>query len=113
MAVSANARTVPPVYIPDEAQHRRLMGQWIREANQGHLANVGTVTLTASTVSTTVADIRAGANSFIGFMPITANAASAQRAGNVYVSTRNKQQFIITHPSSASGDQNFVYAILG
>lgn len=113
MTTSATSRNTPPVFIPDEIQHRRLIGQWIREANQGHLANTGTVTLLANVTSTTVEDARAGANSFIGFMPITANAASAQAVGNVYVSTRAKQKFVIAHPSSASVDQNFVYCVLG
>ena len=113
MGASANSRTVPAAFIDDEIQHRRQIAAWIREAQQGHIANVGTLTLTANTTSTTATDYRAGPSSFIGLMPITANAASAQAVGNVYVSTRGKQTFTVTHPSSASTDQNFVYTILG
>ena len=113
MSTSNTSRTAPPVFILDAEQHRRLLGQWAREANQGHLANTGVVTLTAAATSTTVADTRAGVNSFIGLCPTTANAASAMAVGNVYISTRAKQTFTIAHPNSAAADQTFTYCILG
>lgn len=86
---------------------------WASQVHIGKLQCTGTVTLTANATSTTVADVRAGAFSFVGLTPLTANAASAQAAGNVYVSTRAKQQFTITHPNSAAADKTFAYAVLG
>ena len=86
---------------------------WASQIHIGKLACTGTVTLTANATSTTVADQRAGANSFFGLCPLTANAASAQAAGNVYISTRAKQQFVIAHPNTSATDKTFVYSVLG
>ena len=86
---------------------------WASQIHIGKLACTGTVTLTANATSTTVADVRAGAFSFVGLSPLTANAASAQAAGNVFLSTRAKQQFVLTHPNSASVDKTFTYVVLG
>lgn len=114
MASSATNRvSVPSGFVTDDAEFKRMTASWMLEANQGHLANTGTVTLTALVASTTVADARAGANSFIGFMPTTANAAAEIGAGTMYVSTQGKQQFIITHAVGAAVDRTFRYAILG
>ena len=72
---------------------------------------VGTA-ITAA-VSSYAADVRAGAFSFIGLCPLTANAASTQAAGNVYISTRGKRTFTIAHPNSAAADKTFSYVVLG
>lgn len=101
------------VSLPFFPKGMEAIGVWASQIHIGKLACTGTVTLTANATSTTVADVRAGAFSFFGLCPLTANAASAQAAGNVYVSTRAKQQFVITHPNSASVDKNFVYVVLG
>jgi hypothetical protein len=99
------------MYLANDPQWKRLAAAWILEANQGHLQNTGFVTLTANATSTTVVDARAGVNSFIGFMPRTANAASA--GPTLYVATQGKQTFTITHANSASVDKTFTYTILG
>ena len=113
MPISANARLAPPAFIQDEEQHRRLLGAWVREAHQGHLANTGTVTLSINSATTVVPDYRFGPNSFIGFMPTTANAATELGNGTLYVSTRGKQTATITHANNAQADRTFTYAILG
>lgn len=111
MAISAGSRLAPTGFVPDEQQHRRLIAQWMREAHQGHLGNVGTVTLGTSTAATSVVDFRVGVNSFIGLMPTTANAASAIAA--TYVSSRSAEGFTISHANNATNDRTFVYCVLG
>ena len=89
MAVSANTRSsLPPPFLLDINEWKRAIGSWALEVNQGHIANTGIVTLTVNAQSTTVTDARAGAFSFIGFMPTTANAATEYGAGVLFVSTR-------------------------
>lgn len=74
--------------------------------------NVGrTVTLNVSATTTTLQDERIGPNSFIWFMPTTANASTA--LAGVYVSARQKGRATITHASSANSDQTFTYVVIG
>lgn len=113
MAFSAGTRTVPPLWNPNESEHRRQIASWVIQAHQGKISNTGTVTLTANAQSTTVADARAGIVSFVGFMPLTLNAASEVAAGTMFVSTQGNEFFVITHASAASADRNFRYALLG
>lgn len=113
MAASANARTSVPVFEPDDVQHRIRISNWAIQAAQGKLNNTGSVTLSAGVVSTSVSDARVGINSFIGFTPTTANAASEVGAGTMYLSTRGDSFFVITHANAASVDRTFAYCILG
>lgn len=111
MAVSAGSRIAPPAFLHDEKAHRRLMAQWMREAHQGHIDNVGNVTLLTGAAATSVVDFRVGPNSFIGLMPTTANAAGA--IATTYVSSRSAEGFTITHANTTTADRAFVYCILG
>lgn len=114
MTTGAGSRiSLNPGFLSDDPQWKRQTAAWIAEANQGHIANTGTVSLLSGTVSTVISDKRVGANSFIGFMPTTANAAAELGAGTLFVATRGKQTFTITHANGATGDRTFVYAILG
>lgn len=113
MAAAAQAGVSVPVFQPDEIRHRRDIAQWAQWANQGHLANVGEVTLISGTASTVVSDKRVSQNSFIGFMPETAKALSAMPT--VYVPTIDAAAgtFTIAHSSTASGNRTFRYCLLG
>lgn len=101
------------VSLPFFPKGMEAIGVWASQIHIGKLACTGTVTLTAGATSTTVADVRAGAHSFFGLCPLTANAASTQAAGNVYISTRGKRTFTIAHPNSAAADKTFSYVVLG
>ena len=79
----------------------------------GNLNNTATVTLTANAATTTVTNSRIGANSFIEFMPTTANAATEKAAGTMYVSSRTKGSFVITHANNAQTDRTFAYVHIG
>ena len=94
-------------------QHRREIARAANRALGGKLNNIAEVTLTASVASTTVTDSRVSTQSFIGFMPTTANAATEIFGATMYVSTRSDGSFVITHANNAQVDRSFVYAILG
>lgn len=111
MTTSANSRVTPPVFLQDETAHRRAIAVWMREAHQGHLDNVGTVTLSTGVATTAVIDFRVGPNSFVGLMPTTLNAAEA--LASTYISSRSAEGFTISHANTATADRAFVYCILG
>ncbi len=112
MGTSASTRiSIPPSFLPDDPEWKRAVGRWMLEANQGHLANTGNVTLAVLSATTTVADARVGVNSYIDFMPTTLNAAAELTA--LYVSSRGKGTFTITHTNSVVADRTYVYGILG
>lgn len=105
------------------SRYRRLQPQYAdtREiaeiTNQilsGKTNNTGEMELNDSATSTTISDERAGFNSFILFMPLTEHAAV--EVPYMYVSTRNKGSFTITHRNHGGGhvnDLQFMYVIIG
>jgi hypothetical protein len=114
MATNAKSKiSLPPAKTDNIPEWQRQVSNWILEANQGNLNNTAIITLTANAASTVVTERRVGANSYIGFMPTTANAASEISAGTLYVSSRGKQTFTITHANNAQADRTFTYCILG
>lgn len=113
MTTSAGTRVAPPPFIFNEQEHRRQLGAWAREAHQGHLANIGSVTLGTSVAATSVVDSRVGPNSFIGLMPTTANAAAEMGGGTIYVSSRSAEGFTLAHANTSTADRAYVYCILG
>lgn len=111
MPVSAGSRLAPSAFVPDQIAHRRSIAAYLREAHQGHLGNVGVVTLSTSVAATTVIDFRVGPSSFIGLMPTTLNAAGA--LASTYVSSRSAEGFTISHANTTTADRAFVYCVLG
>lgn len=111
MAMSAGTRLAPSTFIADEQSHRRSIAQWMREAHQGHLGNVGTLTLAANVATTIVVDFRVGPNTTICLSPLTANAAGA--LATTYISSRLNESFTITHANTATTDRTFAYCVLG
>jgi hypothetical protein len=87
----------------------REVAEVVNNAVNGKTNNTGTVTLAASTTTTTLNDERLGFDSVILLSPLTANAA----AQNPYISTKAKGSVVITHTSVASTDLNFDYIIVG
>jgi hypothetical protein len=75
------------------------------EPNRG-----GSVTLTASSTTTTVSDGRAAKGMrVVGLTPQTASAAAAT---SVYVSAVAAGTFTLTHNSDAATDRTFTYQIV-
>lgn len=107
MAVT-NFRRLSPL-----ANDAREVATIVNNILDGKINATGTVTLTASAASTAVTEDRAGATSVILFMPTTANAAAEQAAGGMYVSSRGKQTFTITHANNAQTDRTYDYIVIG
>ena len=91
----------------------RELAAVVNRMQLGGTNNTGTVTLTASTTTTTVQDKRIGANSVVTLMPTTANAQAAYIAGWRIATITPGTSFVITHASNAAVDQTFRYAITG
>ena len=101
-----------PKSLPDEKNHRMQMAEMLNDrVNKGKINCTSTVTLTASSTTTSLIDDRIGAYSYVDFMPTTANAATAKAA--IYISNRNKGSLTINHASNAAVDQTFTIVILG
>ena len=105
-------QAVPTTY-RDVKAHLRLVVNGLKELADGRVNSVSSVTLTASSATTSVTDIRVGPDSSVHFDPTTANAAAEQAAGGMYVSSRGDQTFTITHANNSQTDRTFKYAVLG
>lgn len=95
----------------DAVEHRREIAESINSVLQGNLNAVDTVTLTISSATTVLNDPRIGPESFIGFMPTTANAAG--ELATLYVSSRGNQTATLTHTNAVSADRTFSYLVIG
>jgi len=100
----------PPLDWPNPDEHRRKLAEVLTGVMDGKINATGTVTLTASTSTTTLTDERIGTGSIILFMPTTENAAGEI---GMYVSARGKKTATITHASMSQTDRTFAYAVLG
>ena len=80
---------------------------------QGKLNVVGSVTLTANAATTTYNDSRIGGESWIGFMPTTANAAAEIGGGTLYVTARADGSCTLNHANNAQADRSFDTLIIG
>lgn len=105
---TTNFRRLSPL-----ANDAREVATIVNNILDGKINATGTVTLTASAALTAVTEGRAGATSVILFMPTTANAAAEQAAGGMYVSSRGKQTFTITHANNAQTDRTYDYIVIG
>ncbi len=102
-----------PTSLGDQEQWLRLIAVTLNNVLQGKLLATGAVTLGASVGSTTLTDSRIGPNSFIAFMPTTANAATEIGAGTLYVSARTTGIATLTHANNAQTDRVFTYLVIG
>lgn len=87
----------------------------ITAMQRGRHNNVGTVTLTANSATTTLADARIAADSAVIIVPTTANASAEIGAGTLHISEigRVNGSIVITHANNAQTDRTFRYAIMG
>jgi hypothetical protein len=111
MALSAGSRLAPSNFLVDEQAHRRAISLWEHEAHQGHLGNVGVVTLAVGAGTTVVTDFRVGPNSVISLSPTTLNAAQALTT--TFISSLSAEAFTISHTNTATADRAFAYSVLG
>lgn len=101
------------VKLPASGADPRQTAQVVNLLVDGKFNASGTVTLAASAASTTVTDFRVGQDSAILFTPTTANAAAEQGNGTMFLSSRVKQGFTITHANNSQADRTFLYIVIG
>ena len=80
---------------------------------EGKLNSIGSFTLTASTTTTTITELRASSDSVILYSPLSANASAEIGNGTIFISARNKQNFVVTHANNGQTDRNCMYVVLG
>ena len=104
---------------PNAPLNPRLEESYLRElmktanaAMNGQLNSTGYFTCATGAASTTVKSIFCNANSVVILTPTTANAATEQGAGSLYVVAGDKQ-FVVNHINSATTGRTFRYVILG
>ena len=90
----------------------RFIVQAIRQLIQGRSNASGTVTLTASTTTTTITDETINGNAGVFFEPTTANAAAEKANGTMHASVA-AGQITITHANNAQVDRTFYYLVNG
>ena len=95
-----------------ESEHRRALARAINRINEGKVNCTLDVTLQSGQTTTPVSDPRIGPRSFLLWMPQTANASAAERAG-IYVTGRTKGAAVLNHAASAAADQMMTLVILG
>ena len=97
----------------NEIEHRRKLAKGVNLVGKGKMNAVTTLTLTANVASTTLTDARITPQSFIGFQPLTSNAAAA--LSTTYITTTNQTNgsAVITHANNAQTDRDFRILIIG
>lgn len=97
--------------LPPQGGTPREVAQAVNLLIDGKSNARGSFTLTASTTTTTVTDLRVGEDSIINYTPTTANAAAEIGAGGMFVSARNNESFVITHANNSQNDRSFIYTV--
>jgi hypothetical protein len=95
----------------DLKQQLQLIADTINKIMTGRANNASSFTLTANAATTTVTDPAFESSMVPVWAPTTANAATA--TANVYVSTRSKGSFVLTHANNAQTDRTFLYTRWG
>lgn len=94
----------------------RQVADKLNQIAQGRLDSIGEVTLAAGAASTAVSDegaLFAHSGSVILLSPLTAHAAAEIGAGTLYVSSRSRGSFTLTHANNAQTDRTFSYVVIG
>lgn len=101
----------PPQFLPDAVEHRRQIAQAVALVMTGKMNATAQITLAANATATALIDSRIGANTWIGFSPLTADAAAA--LAGLYVSNQANGQATLTHANTASADRTFNLLFIG
>jgi len=70
-----------------------------------------TFTLVASSGTTTIDDYRVGEDSVILWSPMTNNAAT--ELSHLYISSRGKNTFTLSHRNNPQTDRTYIYTVTG
>ena len=98
-----------PLVWSDAKEHLRKAATAINLLLDGKGNNTGSVTLTASSATTTLSDRRIGRDSVLTFMATTANA----QAEVPYVTSVQQGQCTLNHASNSQADRTFKYTVTG
>ena len=85
----------------------------LRGLFRGKTNNTGTFTVTENAATTVVTEPLCGLDSVIHYTPTSANASAEVGAGTIYISTKAKGSFTVTHANSATAGRTFDYTITG
>lgn len=103
---TANFRALSPF------SDQRETSEVVNNILAGKLNATASITITNSATSTVVTDYRVGSESVILFMPTTSAGATELASGSMYVSSRSKNSFTITHTNDTT-TRSFDYVVLG
>jgi hypothetical protein len=95
----------------DALEHRRMLARAVNRLNGGKLNATLEVRLRAGETTTPLSDPRLAAGSCLLWMPRSAAAAAAEKAG-IWVSARSKGAATLNHAASAAPDQDFTLLII-
>ncbi len=99
--------------IPPQGGTPRDVAQAVNLLIDGKHNAKGSFTLTASTTTTVVTDLRVGEDSVITMTPITSNASAEVGGGTMFLSSRGDSSFTITHANNSQTDRTFIYTVTG
>ena len=97
-----------PTFTNDQDEYNRVSANAVNGLLDGKLNSTGSITLTNSSTTTTLADARIGGNSLILLMPTSSDSASE----NWYITGIDKQTATINH-SSDTTTRTFKYVVIG
>ena len=99
----------------DVTDYARKLYDAIFRLRQGKTENVGEITLTINSATSTLNRVGLSNQSVVVFDPRTASAASELYGGTMYVLTANRgtDTWTITHVNAATADRTFQYAVVG
>ena len=95
-----------------DTEHRRKLARAINRITEGKINCTLDVTLRPGQATTEVVDPRIAPTSFLAWMPQTASASAAERAG-IYVGARAKGSAVLSHAANAATDQTLTILVLG
>jgi hypothetical protein len=96
-------RTLSPDLRPDAPETFRNIAEIVRQAMQGKMNVVTTLTLTTSVSTTVFRDPRIGVHSYLGFQPLTANAAAD--IASLYTTSQSSGVATVNHSVSSNADR--------
>jgi hypothetical protein len=107
-------RSTPvPLQWDNEGEHQRRLAIAINGLLNGKHNAFGSVTLTASSATTTLQDQRIGANTVLHFTPTTANAAAGLAVLYQTYPNTTKKQSTLNHANNSESDRTYVYSLHG
>jgi len=100
--------------LPNVGATDRARDQAINELIQGRSNATGSVTLTASTTTTTVSRATISKDAYVFLQPQTAHASAEMGNGTIYWAvSATGGSFTITHANNAQTDRTFGYLVIG